>query len=204
MGLVEYFEAERLLKRYGIRSIGSSYVDSAEEAADFAGGNGIVLKAISENALHKSKEGLVKTALVSEREIQNAYSELARKAARHKPYKMLAQKMVKGGIEIIMGEKTDIQFGKLVLLGLGGIYVEAFRDFALGICPISNDEAMDMIAQLRSKSIIAGDDTQRNLIANLLVKVSRMYSDSRIKELDLNPIILHDGTYDAVDLRMIR
>jgi hypothetical protein len=60
-----------------------------------------------------------------------------------------------------------------------------------------------MLEQLRSKNVIAPDRKSEEMIVELIMKVSKMYSSSKISELDLNPIILHDGTYDAVDLRMI-
>lgn len=92
----------------------------------------------------------------------------------------------------------------MILLGLGGIYVEVFRDFALRVCPLSMTDALSMVRQLRSRSVIAPDPSKERMIAELVLKAARMYQGSRIKELDLNPIILHDGTYDAVDIRMIK
>lgn len=204
MTLVEYFGAERLLKASGIRSIESRYVGDAASAVRFAGGNSIVLKAISQKALHKSRSGLVAAGLDSQVEIERAFAAIQKRAAPYKPYKVLAQRMVKGGIEMIIGGNEDAQFGKMILLGLGGIYVEAFRDFALRVCPISMDDALSMVRQLRSRKVIAPDAKTEKMIAELLLKVSRMYRSSNIKELDLNPVILHDGTYDAVDIRMIR
>jgi len=202
--LVEYFEAEKLLKRSGIRSVESAYVRNAGAAVAFAGGQGIVLKAVSRLALHKSKSGLVMAGLRTPEDITKAYNLLEKRAAPYKPYRILAQKMVKGGVEIIIGGNEDAQFGKMILLGLGGIYVEAFRDFALRVCPISMDDAVSMVRQLRSKKVIAPDAADERMIAELLLKASRMYRNSNVKELDLNPVILHDGTYDAVDIRMIR
>jgi succinyl-CoA synthetase beta subunit len=204
MALVEYFEAERLLKRSGIRSVESRYVKDPAAAVKFAGGDGIVLKAVSGKALHKSKSGLVAAGLNSDTDIERAFRAIERKAAQYKPYRILAQKMVKGGIEIIIGGNEDEQFGKMILIGLGGIYVEAFKDFALRVCPIGMDDALSMVRQLRSKAVIAPDAKRERMVAELLLKVSRMYRNSNVKELDLNPVILHDGTYDAVDIRMIR
>ena len=204
MALVEYFEAEKLLRRNGIRSVKSMYVRDADAAVKFAGGEGIVLKAVSGKALHKSRSGLVAAGLYSEREIRKAFGTVERKAARYRPYRILAQKMVKGGIEVIIGGNDDAQFGKMVLLGLGGIYVEAFKDFALRACPIGMDDAISMVRQLRSRSVVAPTPARERMLASLLLKVSRMYRNSAIRELDLNPVILHDGTYDAVDIRMIR
>lgn len=203
MGLVEYFDAEKIVKRYGIRSIKSAYVSNAKDAVKFAAGKPIVLKAISDRALHKSKSGLVRAGLSSEREIVSAYDELSRKAAQYKPYKILAQQMVGSGMEIIIGGKMDDQFGKLILLGLGGIYVETFKDFSLRVCPITEMDAESMLDDLKSGHIIAPDEKGKRMIAGLLMRASKMYYDNKMTELDLNPIILHDGTYDAVDLRMI-
>jgi succinyl-CoA synthetase beta subunit len=163
-----------------------------------------VLKAVSGKALHKSKSGLVIAGLSNAEEITAAFKALERKAAAYKPYRILAQKMVKGGVEIIIGGNEDPQFGKMILLGLGGIYVEAFRDFALRVCPINLDEAVSMVRQLRSKMVIAPGPSDEKMVAELVLKAARMYQNSNVKELDLNPLILHDGTYDAVDIRMIR
>ena len=204
MALIEYFSAEKLLKRNGIRSIQSKYVKDANAAVKFAGKDSIVLKAVSGKALHKSKSGLVVAGLNSDADIVKAFRQIERNAAKYKPYKIIAQKMVKGGIEIIVGGSEDAQFGKMILLGLGGIYVEAFKDFALRVCPITMQDAHDMVNQLRSKRVIAPDQKSEKMIAELILKVSKMYKNSDMSELDLNPVILHDGTYDAVDIRMIK
>lgn len=204
MALVEYFAAERLLKKQGIRSAESRYVRSPEDAVRFSGGGRIVLKAISGKALHKSRSGLVVAGLEGEDGIARAYRSLEKRAAQYRPYRILAQKMVGGNIEIIIGGNEDAQFGKMILLGLGGIYVEAFRDFALRVCPINMDEALLMVRQLRSRAVVAPDAARERMVAELVLKAARMYQNSKIKELDLNPVILHDGTYDAVDIRMIR
>jgi succinyl-CoA synthetase beta subunit len=204
MSLMDYFKAEALLRRYGIRSVRSAYAESAHDAVRFANGKRIVLKAISRSALHKSKSGLVMADLDGEREIRLAYDALAKRAARYRPFRILAQRMAgEGGIEIIIGGRTDSQFGKLVLLGLGGVYVEAFRDFSVRVCPVGRAEAESMVMELRSRAVVAPNRRAVVMIANLIVRVSRLYSDNKISELDLNPVILHNGTYDAVDLRVI-
>ncbi len=202
--LLEYEKAQRLLSRYKIKSVDSGYVKSAEEAIKFAKGKPIVLKAISQKALHKSKSGLIKLNLYTDKQIAEAFKDLSRRAAKFKPYKVLAQKMVTGSVEIIIGGKVDQQFGKMVLLGLGGIYVETFKDFALRACPITKYDALSMINQLKSKKVIAPDAQSQERVAALLLKASKMFEENKMEELDLNPIILHDNTYDAVDLRVLQ
>ncbi|MGI0100635.1 MAG: acetate--CoA ligase family protein [Candidatus Micrarchaeaceae archaeon] len=204
MELMEYSKAHSLLLKYGIKNVESRYVDSANEAVSFSKGSPIVLKVISSKALHKSKNKLVALNLSSKNDIVQEFKSLESTAKKFKPYKILAQKMVGNGLEIIMGGKTDQQFGKMVLIGLGGIYVETFRDFALRICPIERHDAEAMLQQLKSRQVIAPDKASSDMLVDLLLKVSKMFTENKITELDLNPIILHDGTYDAVDLRIIR
>ncbi len=204
MELMDYEKAHALLKKYNIRSIESKYVKTAEDAISFSDGKPIVLKAISAKALHKSKNRLVALDLSSTKEIAANFNQITRNARKFKPYKLLAQKMVRNGVEIIIGCKTDQQFGKMMLIGLGGIYVETFKDFSLRLCPITKHDAESMLEQLKSRSIIAPNPETSKRIEDLLLKVSRMFENSNITELDLNPVIIHDNTYDAVDLRIIK
>jgi succinyl-CoA synthetase beta subunit len=204
MELIEYEKAQLLLKKYRIKNVESKYIKTSKQAIEFSKGNPIVLKVISDKALHKSKNKLVALNLITPKEIESNYKMLESNARKFKPYKILAQRMVKGGIEIIMGGKTDQQFGKMILIGLGGIYVETFKDFALRLCPITKYDAESMLMQLKSRKILAPDDKSSKMLVDLLMNVSNMFLNNNISELDLNPIILHDGTYDAVDLRLIK
>lgn len=204
MPLLDYMQAKKLLDRYGIGSVESRYVESEEGAAKFAGGRKIVLKLISGKAVHKSRAGLVKLGLSSSEEINAAYSELVRKGKRLRPYKVLAQKMAPGGVEMIIGGKTDSQFGKMMLVGLGGIYVETFKDVQLRLCPITRADAVDMVSELKSRDIITYNGKAEAQIVSLLLKVSRLLTGSKkVVELDLNPVIVRQDSYDAVDIRII-
>lgn len=118
--MMDDLEAYALVKKYGIRAADVIYVKSAQEAIAFSKGKPIVMKAVSQKAIHKSKSGLVELDLRSPKEVASAFARLSRKGALIKPYKILVQRMVPGGVEIIIGGKVDEQFGKLVLLGLGG------------------------------------------------------------------------------------
>ncbi len=204
---MDYMKAYALMSKYGIRTVESKYVSSAEEAVRFSGGKPIVLKGLSQKALHKTKSGLVALNLSSPEEIRAAFKSVSAKSEQYKPYRILAQHMLpydSSNIEIIIGGKTDSQFGKLLLVGLGGIYVEVFRDFSARICPVGPYDADSMLSELRSYGIIAKDERQHLMLRELLLKVSRMLVENKeIDELDLNPIILHGGSYDAVDLRVL-
>ncbi len=204
MELLDYMKASEQLRKYNVHSIRSSYVSSADDAVKFAKGKPIVLKLISNKALHKSKSGLVKLNLNNDSQIRSAFSDLSKKGTKLRPYRIIAQELAKSGIEIIIGGNTDVQFGKMVLLGLGGIYVETFKDVALRICPITKFDAEDMIDQLKSGKIITNDGKNREMLVKLLLNVSKFISENKITELDLNPVIIRDGSYDVVDIRVLK
>ena len=201
--LMDYDSAQKLVAKYGIKPIRSQYVKSAEEAVKFSQGKPIVLKGITGKAIHKSKSGLIALNLYNEAMVRAAFADISKKCAKLKPYKVLAQHMVQNGREIIIGGNTDKQFGKMILIGLGGIYVEAFKDFALRTCPITKDDARSMIQQLKSRAVVAPDKKSENLLEDLLLKTSKMFASSKVSEIDLNPIIIHDEGYDAVDIRIM-
>ena len=207
MKLMDYNEAHTLLEKYKIKSIESRYISNSGEAIKFSDGKPIVMKVLSDKALHKTKSGLVALNINGENQIKKTFESLKAKAEKYKPYKMIIQKMIlhnSENKEIIVGGREDPQFGKLVLIGLGGIYVEAFKDFSLRVCPINKNDAEAMIEELKSKDIIAKTDEEKKMLEEILLKASSMLVNNDIKELDLNPIILHDGTYHAVDIRILK
>ncbi|MCL5239587.1 MAG: acetate--CoA ligase family protein [Candidatus Marsarchaeota archaeon] len=204
MPLLEYTLAKKLLERYKINSVESRYVKSAHDAVVFASGGRIVLKLLSQKALHKTKAGLVKLDLGSEKEIAESYDDLVRRGKALKPYKILAQKMAGQGVEIIIGGDTDPQFGKVLLVGLGGIYVEAFKDVQMRLCPITKADAEDMLGELQSGKVVTYNGKASGEIVSLLLKVSKLLAERKeVKELDLNPVIVRPDSYDVVDIRVL-
>jgi succinyl-CoA synthetase beta subunit len=201
--LMSYDAAQKLAAKYGIKPIKSQYVASADEAVRFSEGKPIALKGITPKAIHKSRNGLVSLNLYNEKMIRDSFSDLSKKLAKLKPFKILAQRMAASGTEIIIGGKVDPQFGKMLILGLGGIYVEAFRDFALRVCPITGRDAHSMISQLKSRSVVAPDKETERMLEDLLVRASKLFMGSNAAEMDFNPIIIHDAGYDAVDIRIM-
>lgn len=204
--LLEYSDAVKLVREYGIEAPESRYVSSAEDAVDFSRGRSIALKVISNKAMHKSKSGVVMVNLTGRDEIVDAFNHLKSRAVRGRlsPYRILAQVMAEPGTEIIIGGSTDAQFGKLVLVGMGGIYVEVFKDFAMRVCPINEYDAKSMLNELRSRSVIAPDRDTERMVVELLLRTSKLLTENeRISELDLNPIIIRRGGYSAVDIRVL-
>jgi len=121
----------------------------------------------------------------------------------------LIQEMADKGTEVIIGAKRDEQFGDVVLFGLGGIHVELYKDVSLRLCPVTLEDAYEMIDETKASIIMKGfrgsPNIDRKMVANLILKVCQiMHQNPDINEIDLNPVILYARDYSAVDVRVIR
>jgi acetyltransferase len=117
--------------------------------------------------------------------------------------------MVPQGKELILGMARDPQFGPLIMVGLGGIYVEAFKDVAFRLAPISDWEAVRMLRELKAYQLLEGVRGEEPLdidaVENVLLRISRLAQDnSDLSEMDINPLMVYnagDGCA-CVDVRM--
>ena len=164
--------------------------------------------------LHKSDAGGVKVGLKSAAEVKDAINTMAAskqiKAARIDGY--LIEEMAPAGQEIVIGGLRDPYFGPLVMVGLGGIFVEVLRDVSFRICPITRIDAEEMIDDLKGAAILAGargrQPASRAAIVDALLKVGGeggllMTHAEEIKEADINPMIVSETAAVAVDARFI-
>ncbi len=166
----------------------------------------MVLKLISKDALHKTEIGGVKVVKTKEG-FEEAFENLreAAKIGKIKFEEVLLQEFVEG-LELIVGLKKDTTFGHVVMLGLGGIYVEALHDVSFRVCPINEKDASEMINDLKAKEVILSKrkkfDVER--LKKVLVKLSKIPQKMKdIAELDINPLMLSEEGTKAVDVRII-
>ncbi len=198
-----------ILKKYKIATIPYKIANDEEEAVKYAKSIGfpVVIKAICKEIVHKSDVGAVKLGLRTEEEVRAGANDLLTRFSKFKP-KLLVQKMARKGVEVFIGGKKDPLFGHLVLLGLGGIYVEIFKDVSPRLCPIKKEDVLEMVEELRAKSILLGargrKPINKDKLCDLMIKVCRMMVREDIKELDLNPVIFDDKGYDVVDVRVVK
>ncbi|MEM0020627.1 MAG: acetate--CoA ligase family protein [Fervidicoccaceae archaeon] len=172
-----------------------------------------VLKIVSPDIVHKSDVGGVIIGINSLEEMKNAVNKIKENVEKNKPGAQiagfLAQKMLpKGGIEVIVGGIRDPVFDATIMFGLGGIFVEIFRDVSFRIAPLKEKEALDMIDEIKSKSLLEGyrGDTPKDkkAIAEIIVKAAKLiYENQELKEMDINPVIVYDKGAFAVDARFI-
>jgi acetyltransferase len=167
----------------------------------------VALKVISPEISHKSDVGGVTLGIHSLSEAEKIYDKLINLTPERRSG-ILVQKMVSDGKEVILGAKRDPSFGPVVLFGLGGIYVEVFKESSLRVAPITRSEAEEMILELKAATILKGIRGERPLdiralVENLLRLSQLMMDFSEIEGIDINPVkVLEKGTV-AVDARIV-
>ena len=125
-----------------------------------------------------------------------------------RPVRLMVQRMVSGGLEVILGGKRDRGFGPVVMFGLGGVYVEVFNDVSFRVAPLSRDDAQGMIEEVRGKRLLEGTRgrpamDREALIKALLSTSSMLIENPDIAEIDINPLLVLESGATAVDARAV-
>ena len=206
--ILRFEEATKLLKTYKIPIIETRKIKKLEEVLNIGNkwGFPLVLKLDSAEILHKTDIGGVITNIQNKKEITKAWQKIKKVATKYKS-DIVVQPYIKGE-EVIIGAKRDSVFGGIVMFGLGGIFVELFKDVSFRIAPISKKEAKKMIGEIRGYQILKGYRTKKpvniNQLVEILVRVSKLIQKEKsIKEIDLNPIIANEKRVLVVDAKII-
>jgi len=173
-----------------------------------------VVKVVSPDILHKSDAGGVKVGLKTADEVAEAIRAMMRapKIADARIDGFLVEEMASPGQEIVVGGVRDPDFGPLVMVGLGGIFVEIMADVAFRICPITRIDAEEMLAELKGAAILEGARGRKPVSKAAIVEVLlRMGGEdgllvkhaAEIAEADLNPLIVSERGAVAVDARFV-
>lgn len=209
-------EALQVLEAYGIPSVPGAVAATLEEAKAAAAeiGYPVALKIISGQISHKSDVGGVQLNLRNEEALAAAYADMLGRIRQAYPAArldgVLVQPMVTGGRELILGGRQDPQFGPVLLLGLGGIFVEILEEVVVRIAPLPRSTAEEMVESLRGVQILKGARGHKPAdiaaLVEALLRLSQLLSDfPEIVELDINPLRLfpeNEGC-SALDARMI-
>ncbi|MGI9952147.1 acetate--CoA ligase family protein [Moorellaceae bacterium AZ2] len=207
-------EAIQVLKDFGVKVQPCYFAQSKEEAVAWADklGYPVVLKVVSPQIVHKSDYGGVKLNLASPEEVERAYEEIVSNVKHRAPGAaikgVLVTPFVKGGTEVIVGMVRDLQFGPVVMFGLGGIFVEVFKDVSFRVAPFDHAEALKMIAETKAHAILrglrGGQAKDLEALADLLVRVGELaVANPEIKEMDLNPVAVFEHGLAVLDVRIL-
>lgn len=160
----------------------------------------VVLKINSEKYAHKSDVKGVVLNVYNKNEAADEFKRLIKLGES-----VVIQEQHKG-VELIIGLQNDDTFGPIIMLGVGGVMVELLKDVSFRACPITLDDAEQMINELKTKDLLEGfrgtEKVNKALLKKLLVKLSIIAEKEKIKTLDLNPVIFEKNDYFIVDARM--
>jgi acetyltransferase len=210
-------EAKALFTAYGIPVAEVREGHTVDEVISLAREVGfpVVLKVVSPQITHKTDVGGVKLNLANEEQVRQAYGEMLDNVRRERPAAEIravsVQPMVSlpGGIELIIGAKKDPVFGPVIMVGIGGIAAELFRDSALGLPPLNERLALHMLESLRAWPLLKGYRGRKPIaevdrLIEILLRFSTLVADfPEIDELDANPVLVRDDQVIVLDARVV-
>ena len=205
--------AKQVLTEYGVRVPKYALVTDAEEAEIEAGKVGfpLVAKIVSPEILHKTDVKGVKVGLQNQEDVKNAFNDMYGRLSKQYNVKgVLLEKMAAaGGVELIFGLQNDPQFGPVIMAGIGGIYTEVFKDVSFRVLPITKEDAISMIDDLKGNKILKGfrgmPSVNMNMLAEALVNIGRFGTEMApyYESIDFNPIIFYENEYVVVDAKIL-
>jgi 4-hydroxybutyryl-CoA synthetase (ADP-forming) len=194
-------EGREILDAYGFPLPESSIATTEDEAVDAANkiGYPVVMKISSPQIVHKSDAGGVKVNLTNDAELRDGFKTIMENAKKYDSNAeikgVLIVEMVKGGKEMIIGSKLEPGMGPVVMLGMGGIYVEILKDVTFRLAPLTDQEANDMISSIKTKKLLDGVRGEKpsdiSKLSECIQRLSQLVTDFKeIKELDMNPVLV--------------
>jgi acetyltransferase len=195
-------DGTRLLKCYGFDVLPTELATSSEQAGQVAEEMGfpVVMKIVSPQILHKSDAGGVIVGIEDREEAQQSYETIMSSARTYDSEArlegVLVQKMAPAGQEVILGLNRYPIFGPLLMYGLGGIFVEVFKDVAFRLAPVGRNQARRMVRGIQAHKMLTGfrgrEKADIETIEKLLVSLSDMAQNHpQIQEMDINPLMVH-------------
>jgi len=202
------YESKRIVAGANVPITREVMVYSRQEAVDQAVKIGfpVVLKGSSPTLTHKTEMGMVRVNLKNEQDVAQAYDELMDKDIVLDG--ILIQEMVKGNREFVIGLTRDPQFGPCVMFGIGGIFTEALKDVSFRVAPLTDDDAREMIHEIRAVKLLDAfrgeNSVDENVLVKALIGIGELgMTHEEIAEIDINPLIVTEGKPVAVDALVI-
>ncbi|MDY6778249.1 MAG: acetate--CoA ligase family protein [Candidatus Nanohaloarchaea archaeon] len=205
--LTEY-ESKQVLREHDIPTVEEDRAESPEEAQAIAEqiGAPVIMKIDSRDIHHKTEAGGVQRVERVD-DVADAYKDMIETVKKHSPDATIEGILVEevlDGNEFIIGVNTDPQFGKVLMFGLGGIYVEVFRDVSFRTIPVTEYDIRTMLDDIEAKTLLDGvrgqEPADRDRLTEILQQVSSMVdSNPRIRELDINPLFINGSEIKAAD-----
>jgi 3-hydroxypropionyl-CoA synthetase (ADP-forming) len=204
--------SKEILGEYGIKVPKYALVTNSDEAVQKSKEIGfpLVAKIVSPDILHKTDVDGVKVGLSSEDEVKKAFDDMFNRLKEKFDVKgVLLEKMVPKGVELIVGLQNDSQFGPSIMVGIGGIYTELFKDVSFRVLPVTKNEAAKMLESLRGKDILKGfrgsTPVDLGMLSEAIVNIGTLGVDmaGKYESIDFNPVVVYPDSYYVVDAKII-
>lgn len=207
--------AADILQAQGIATPKRWVAKTEEEAVRYANeiGYPVVLKVDSPDIPHKTEANAICLNIEQEQEVRDAFKSIEHNSFVYKPDARIngvsVQEMLPEGVEVIIGSTKDSVFGPVIMFGLGGIFVEVFKDISFRVAPITRADALEMVKEIKGYAILDGARGKARVnidaIIDALLKVSALVTNeaARIEELDINPLIVYPDGVKAADAMIV-
>jgi acyl-CoA synthetase (NDP forming) len=207
-------EAKQVLLQSGINCTDTQLATTKASAVKLSEkfGYPVVLKVSSVDITHKSDAGGVKVNLQNKADVEKAFDSIMQSCKAAFPSANIqgvtVQGMAKPGVEVIMGIIKDPSFGPVIMFGMGGIFVELFKDVSFRVIPIEKADAEEMINEIKGKKMLEGYRGQQpadiSSLQQMLLKLSEFINATpEIEEIDMNPVFANKDGAVVVDARII-
>lgn len=198
-------EVKDVLKAYSIPTTKYKVVNKEDDLGKIGLKFPVALKVCSNKILHKTDVGGVKLNITDMDELKKNFKEFRSKFPKEN---LLVDQMEEKGVEIIVGLVQDPTFGLSIMVGIGGIFTELYKDVSFRVVPIDRYDAEQMIEELKGKKLLEGFrniKANKQLVIDLLLKVSKIGEElmDRIDQMDLNPVFVYENDLCVVDAKMI-
>jgi acetyl-CoA synthetase (ADP-forming) len=203
------YESKQFLASYQVPITKEILVEDIADLDKAAGeiGYPLVLKGCSSEIAHKTEKGLIKVDIRNADEAKTAFEEITA-GMDGSDKSILVQEMVKAQRELVIGMTRDPQFGPCVMFGLGGIFTEILKDISFRIAPLEKRDALEMMQDIKAHKILEPirgmEAADLEMLSGILINVGNIGMEhDRVKEIDINPVLLRKGKPIAVDALVV-
>ncbi|MCD6473898.1 MAG: acetate--CoA ligase family protein [Thermoplasmata archaeon] len=196
-------EAKKLLMEYGIPTTKFVVVENDDELDKIGLRFPLVMKVCSPRITHKTDVGGVVLNIANHKQLKENFLEMKRK---FKDEKILIEEMEKNGIEMIVGSIKDEFFDRVIMVGMGGIYTELYKDVSFRKIPISKKDAENMLKELKAYKIFEGFrgmKADKEAMLDLILKISDFVVRERVHQMDLNPVFVYEKGAKVIDAKVV-
>lgn len=208
-------QSTAILREYDIKTTECGIAKNVEEAVEIAEriGYPVVMKIDSEDIPHKTDVGGLRLNIQNETEVKVAYETISNNISKNcseaRVKGISVQQMLSEGTEVIVGVTNDETFGPVIMFGLGGVFVEVFKDVAFRVAPITKYDVISMMEELKGFELLNGvrgqEPVDKEAVIDVLLKVSQLVVDYKdeIQEIDINPLIVYEEGIVAADALIV-